>query len=191
MIVTAQKTRTGKLARLYPTIIGIILAAIMVLFPLFEKAIIIKTSQTNSIFLGDFSLLHIIKSLVFGTLRYSPSVLSIAIGGIVFLFVSGAGLFWLIGAVATIIQKGRTGIHRIAVILSLFALGAACALPGLAYTLVSQFKPIYARAAGVLPEDMSGVASPMSYLWAGIIILLVVGARILSNKNNSKEGAVD
>ncbi|MDR3314618.1 MAG: hypothetical protein LBS96_09235 [Oscillospiraceae bacterium] len=172
-------------------VIGIILAAFMILFPFFEKVVILKTTGAKNFLFGDFSLFHVMESLAFGNGRYSPSVLSVVMGITVLIFIFAASFFWLLWAIAAIARKGQNGIRRISIILTFLALGAAGALPHLAYVFVSQFRFIYARAGGVLPEDLQGVTAPLSYVWAGIILLLIVATWVLVFKQKAKKGTVN
>lgn len=169
-----KRQRDGNLKfLLLQVLICIILAAFMLLFIFFGHSVIIQTVDSENLLIGDFSLLHVIGSLVYGTNRYPPSVLSIVMGVTVLLFVFSAPAFWIFSAATALLRKGENGIRRMSVILTFLAIGSVCALPQLAYLLISQFKLIYAKAAGVLLEDMRGITSPLSYVWAGLVVFLM------------------
>ena len=176
--------------RILQTIFGIGLAAFMFFFAFFQNSISIETLGIETFNDNKFSLLHVIDTLVHGTERFNPSVLSIVMGVGVFIFVFAASAFWLFSAVATIIREGENGMRRISVILTFIALGTACALPHLAYMFVSPFKSAYARLVGVLQEDMDGVFPLFLYVWAGIAFLLVIATWILASKNKKLQGRV-
>ena len=122
--------------RLLQSLVGIVLAVFTFFFAFFPSSVAIKTTGVETFNNSKFSLLHIIGSLVSGTERYNPSVLSIVMGVAVFIFIFAASAFWLFSAAAALMRKGEKGLRRIAVIFTFLALGSACALPHLAYIFV-------------------------------------------------------
>lgn len=177
--------------RLLQTLFGVSLAAFMFFFSLFQNSISIMTTGVETYNDSKFPLFHIIDSLVHGTERYNPSVLSIVMGAGVFIFVFASSAFWLFSASATLIRKGEKGMRRISVILTFSALGSACALPHLAYLFVSQFRYAYARTVGVLPEDMSGVSTIFLSVWTGIAVLLLIATWVVAAKRHELKGKAD
>ncbi|MDR0287042.1 MAG: zinc ribbon domain-containing protein [Clostridiales bacterium] len=167
--------------------VSIALAVFMFFFAFLPNSIAIKTTGIETSNNNKFSLLNAIGSLVLGTERYNPSVVSIVMGITVFIFIFAASAFWLFSAVASLVRKGEKGLRRIAAIFTFLALGSACALPHLAYKFVSQFKFIYSRAVGVLSEDINGVSPLFLYIWTGIAVLLIVTMWILDSKLKGKE----
>lgn len=157
----------------------IVIAAVLSLFIFFGHAVIVQTVDDSPLLIGDFSLLHVIGSLVFGTERFPPSVLSIVMGVTTVLFAFAAPVFWLLSAAAALLHRGEKGIRRMSVVFTFLSVGSVCVLPHLAYMLISQLERIYANAAGVLLEDMKGITSTLSYIWAGIVILLMVSVWVL------------
>ena len=185
-----ERNRGGLKLRLLQVPVCIVLAGLMFFFIFLKGAVSIQTTGTEHFTGSNFSLFHIINSLIFGLGRYNPSVLSICMGGTTLAFIVGASAFWLISAIAALIHKGENGMRRIAGILTVLALALSCVLPLLAYRFVPQFKFIYARASSVLTENISGVFTPLIYVWAGVVALLMVVLWILAFKCNKKERLV-
>jgi len=187
-----SKRDYGELKRcLLKSFVCIVLAAFMVFIVFFPNSITIETTGMETFNNSKFSLFHVIDSLVSGTARYNPSVLSIVMGVTVFISIFAAAIFWLFSAIAAIIRKGEKGLRCIAAIFTFLALGLSCILPHLAYRFVSQFKFIYSRAVGVLVEDIKGISPLFLYIGAGIIVLLIVFMWILISKLKRKEGKVN
>jgi|GEM_PF-5278356 len=186
-----KERRSGGLKfRLLQVPVGIILAGLMFFFIFMEGTVSISTLGSEHFAGSGFSLFHIISTLMFGTGRFNPSVLSIAMGASALLFIAAASVFWLISALAALIHKGENGMRRISVILTFIALAMSCALPPMAYRFVPQFKYIYARNATVLVENVSGVSGVLIYVWAGVVALLTVVLWVLAFKCNKKERLV-
>ena len=168
----------------------VVLAAMMFFIAFFEKSLVVETTKSDSLIIGDFSILNAIGNLVFGDDRYNPTVLSIVMGITVSIFIFAAAAFWLFCVIAAILRKGETGMRRMSVILTFGALATVCALPHLAYAFVSQFKLIYARAIHTFPDDIKGITAPLSYIIAAIVVLLIITTWIFASKRKKKEGTV-
>ena len=183
--------KNGLALRFFQAFIMLILASGIFLFAFWENSVIVKTTSSENLIFGDFSLLHVIGSLVVGTEQYNPSVLSIVMGITAFIFIFSAAAFWLFSVIALLMRKGENGMRRIAAILTFLALGAACSLVPLAYNFVSQFKDIYTKFAGAYAYEMKSISSPVSYVWAGIVVLLVIAIWIFTFKRKNAEGKVN
>ena len=176
--------------RILQVLISLVLAALMFFFISLENSVILEvTGNENSDY--KFSLLDIIHTLILGTKKYHPSVLSIVIGVNAIIFIFAAAAFWLFTAVATLICKGEKGMRRMAMVLTVYAIGSICTLPYLAYKFISQIKFMYARIVNVLLEDVNGIISFLSLIWAGIVVLCMIAIWILAFQRKKKERVVN
>jgi len=185
------RQQSGELLfRFLQIVSSFVLAVIMFLFPFWTSAFSFTTPSGSNTISDEFSLLHIIDSLVQGTERYNPSVLSIVMGVTVFIFIFATAFFWLISAITTLIRKGENGMRRMSVILTCFTVWSVCMLPYLSYALISHFKSIYARSLGIQPKNINGVSSIATFIWAGVVVLFIVLIWIFMQKRKGKERLV-
>lgn len=166
--------------------IYLLLAAGSVLFLFLESGITVHAEIGNDV---SFSFFSVITSLISGTARYNPTVLSIVISFSTIILAFGSTAFWLYAFVMKIIGKFHKESRLLALIVSFASAAAISLFTPLAYNFSGIMAQICAKNANILYADIISITSVWAYVFSGLIILLTVAVLFFAAKEtNLKKG---
>lgn len=188
------KERKPLIAKSTATSIGIALllavlyagiSSIFVLLLNMSDTILVKSAFDKDMN-GYLTLQEFLDILLNGNRIFNPTTVSTAIGSAVYIFIYAVPAFAGLALIAAFIGKKSVALHTVFSIMSVISAAVVAVAAPISIKLVPEIKQAIAINMGMLFEDIKAFSYTKLFIFAGVIIVLLIASCIVAGVLNKR-----